>query len=41
MAALLGLLLNWLQNGDGELKELALYIYAEMSTELQFLKTNV
>lgn len=41
VAALLGLLLNWLQTGEGELKELALYIYAEMSSEVQFLKTSV
>jgi hypothetical protein len=41
VAALLGMLLNWLQTGDGELRELALYIYAEMSAELQFLKTSV
>jgi hypothetical protein len=35
----LGLLLNCLQNGDDELKELALYIFSEMSSEVQFLST--
>lgn len=38
VTALLGLLLGCLQRGDAELRELALYIFAEMSAEVQFLK---
>ena len=39
VTALLGILLNCLQHGDNELKELALYIFSEMSTEVQFLSS--
>lgn len=37
VTALLSILLNCLQHGDNELKELALYIFSEMSSEVQFL----
>lgn len=39
VGALLGLLEGCLRDGDAELKELALYIFAEMSAEVQFLST--
>jgi hypothetical protein len=38
VTALLGLLLGCVQGGESGLKELALYIFAEMSAEVQFLK---
>lgn len=39
--AILGLLLSCLERGDGEQKELALYLFTEMSTELKYLSNKL
>jgi hypothetical protein len=41
VSVLLGLLLGCLKDGDNELKELALYVFTEMSTEIHFLSTSL
>lgn len=41
VSSLLGLLLEYLEKGDNEQKDLALYLFSEISTQLKYLSESL